>query len=112
MLIVTGAPHAVDPVAVPVLPGSVEAVQSTVLAAGQAIVGATSVTVITWSQVIELPHTSSAFQVRVMLSLEFPPNLESAGWPLPSLKEIVTGAPHAVEPLAVPVLPGSVQAVQ
>jgi hypothetical protein len=54
-------------VAVPVLAGSVEAVQSIVVLAGQLIVGAcVSVTVIVCVQVLELPQLSVAVQVRVM----------------------------------------------
>ena len=55
-------------VAVPVLAGSVDAVQSIVVLAGQVIAGpCVSVTVIVCSQVVKLPQLSVAVQVRVMV---------------------------------------------
>src|SRR5437762_13997472 len=57
-------------VAVPVLAGKVEAVQSMFPLAGQVIVGpCVSVTVMVWLQVAELPQASIAVQVRVMVML-------------------------------------------
>jgi hypothetical protein len=57
-----------DAVAVPVLLGLVEAVQSIVVFGGQAIVGPwVSVTVIVCVQVFRLPQPSAADQVRVIV---------------------------------------------
>jgi hypothetical protein len=54
-------------VAVPVSAGAVEAVQSTVLLAGQVIAGGcVSVTVMVCVQLLELPQLSVAVQVRMM----------------------------------------------
>ena len=95
-------------VAVPVLAGSVEAVQSIVVLAGQLIVGAcVSVTVIVCVQVLELPQLSVAVQVRVMTWL--PAQLPAAVTSL----WVITGVPPQLSvAVAVPVLLGLVEAVQ
>lgn len=95
-----------EAVAVPVFAGKVLAVQRTVTFAGQVIVGATlSSTTIVCVQKLELPQSSEAVQVRVMVN--------SCGHPPPtvtSLNPIVGDASQSTA-VADPVLAGNVLAV-
>src|SRR5439155_10576561 len=93
------------PVAVPVAVGSVEAVHSTVLLAGQLMVGAVvSTTVMVWSQVLLLPQASVAFQCRVMVLVLTQPVTSVSVW-------LMAALPQVSLPVAVPVAVGSVEAV-
>src|SRR5439155_25109181 len=93
------------PVAVPVAVGSVEAVHSTVLLAGQLMVGAVvSTTVMVWSQVLLLPQSSVAFQCRVMVLVLPQPVTSVSVW-------LMAALPQVSLPVAVPVAVGSVEAV-
>ena len=95
-------------VAVPVLAGRIEAVQSMLVLAGQVMLGpCVSVTVIVWSQVLKLPQLSVAFQVRVMtwLPAQLPGASESV--------EVMLATPlQSSTAVAVPVAAGSVEEVQ
>ena len=85
----------------PVLPGSVDPEQSTVVSAGQSMLGGVlSTTVMVWSQEATLPHSSVAVQVSVMT-----PALPQVGasW---SEKSIET-SPQSSAPVAQPVVSGS-----
>jgi hypothetical protein len=95
-------------VAVPVFAGNVLAVQSTVTLAGQVIVGAAlSSTKIVCRQVDELPQSSAAFQVLLMVySCGQPPAIVISA-------DVIVGVPSQLSvAVAVPVLAGSVLAVQ
>src|SRR4029077_17710087 len=92
-------------VAVPVLLGSVEAVQSMFVLAGQVMTGGcVSVTVMVWVQEALLPTLSVAVQVRVMTWL--PAQLPGA---LLSLCVIEATPLQSSVAVAVPVLLGSVE---
>jgi len=93
--------------AVPVLLGSVTAVQRTVILAGQVIVGATlSVIVISWLQVEKFPQSSVDFHVLVMMNFC---GHEPAA--VTSVKVIVREASQLSEEVGLPVLAGNELAV-
>ena len=91
-------------VAMPVLAGNVLAVHSMVTLIGQVIAGAwLSSTKITWLQVLELPQSSVACQVRVMvISAGHIPGKEI------SLNVTVTEASQLSVAVAIPVAAGNV----
>lgn len=95
-------------VAVPVLAGNVLAVHNTVIFAGHVIEGAAlSSTKITWTQEAELPQSSEAFQVLLIVYScgQFPAIVTS--------EEVIVGVPSQLSvAVAVPVLAGKVLAVQ
>jgi len=92
-------------VAVPVLAGSLVALQAIVTSAGQLMTGSTvSMTVTVCTAFAVLPQLSVAVQVRMITGS--PVQLPAA-----TLSEKVTaGAPQLSVPLAVPVLAGAVDA--
>src|SRR5689334_715373 len=94
--------------AVPVLPGAVEAEQSTCTLGGQLISGAwVSLTVIVCTQLEELPQLSVAVQVRAITWLPAQaPGASTSLWPM-----LATPLQSSVA-LAVPVLDGSLEALQ
>lgn len=94
-------------VAVPVLAGKVLAVHNMVILAGQVMTGATlSSTKIVWLQVLKLPQSSVARQVRVIvLSCGHPPATVAS-------VNVIVGVPSQLSvAVALPVLAGKVLAV-
>ena len=89
-------------VAVPVFAGKEEALQLIVIFAGHVITGAViSCTVIVWLQVLKLPQTSVALQVRVITQL--PAQVPAA---ITSEYEIAGAKSQLSVAVAVPVLAG------
>ena len=95
-------------VAVPVVAGKVPPEQSIVMSAGQVMAGATlSSIIMVCVQVLELPQSSVAIQVRVMV-----PSCGHAPATDMSVEVIVGVASQSSVAVAVPVLAGNVLAVR
>src|SRR5215831_13861866 len=104
-LIVTVPPQLSVAVAEPVFDGSVESPHCNCLSGGQVISGGVvSTKVMCWTQVLELPHASVAFQVRSIPGL--PVQLGAVG---ASVELIVTVPPQLSVAVAEPVFDGSVE---
>src|SRR5580765_5966077 len=81
LCVIETVPQVSLPVAVPVALGAVEPVHSTIASGTSLIVGAVvSTMVMVWTQVAKLPHSSVAFQVRVMTPVLPQPGAKASVW--------------------------------